>query len=83
MLSFNFIGFAEGYLMRDLGLAWLLPIAWDGIGRGAAESAGFMIAKLMTLWRPLWFFRNVRWYKLENAHTKVGQHPLKKTSNFG
>ena len=47
-------------LLRDLGSRGCSPLAWDGIGRGAAESAGFMIAKLMTLWRPLWFFRNVR-----------------------
>jgi hypothetical protein len=26
VLAFNVIGFAEGYLLRDLGLAWLLPI---------------------------------------------------------
>ena len=26
VLAFNAIGFAEGYLLRDLGLAWLVPI---------------------------------------------------------
>ena len=26
VLTFNVIGFAEGYLLRDLGLVWLLPI---------------------------------------------------------
>ena len=26
MLAFNVIGFAEGYLLRDLGLVWLLPV---------------------------------------------------------
>jgi hypothetical protein len=26
VLAFNVIGFAEGYLLRDLGLVWLLPI---------------------------------------------------------
>ena len=26
VLGFNIIGFAEGYLLRDLGLVWLLPI---------------------------------------------------------
>jgi hypothetical protein len=26
VLVFNAIGFAEGYLLRDLGLVWLLPI---------------------------------------------------------
>lgn len=24
--AFNVIGFAEGYLLRDVGLAWLVPI---------------------------------------------------------
>ena len=26
VLAFNVIGFAEGYLLRDFGLAWVLPI---------------------------------------------------------
>ena len=26
VLVFNVIGFAEGYLLRDLGLVWLIPI---------------------------------------------------------
>jgi hypothetical protein len=26
VLAFNIIGFAEGYLLRGLGLLWLLPI---------------------------------------------------------
>ena len=26
VLAFNAIGFAEGYLLRDLGLVWLVPI---------------------------------------------------------
>ena len=26
VLAFNIIGFAEGYLLRDLGLIWLVPI---------------------------------------------------------
>jgi hypothetical protein len=26
VLAFNVIGFAEGYLLRDLGLVWLVPI---------------------------------------------------------
>jgi hypothetical protein len=26
VLLFNAIGFAEGYLLRDLGLVWLIPI---------------------------------------------------------
>ena len=26
VLAFNVIGFAEGYLLRDLGLVWLLPM---------------------------------------------------------
>ena len=26
VLAFNVIGFAEGSLLRDLGLVWLLPI---------------------------------------------------------
>ena len=26
VLVFNVIGFAEGYLLRDLGLVWLVPI---------------------------------------------------------
>jgi hypothetical protein len=26
VLAFNIIGFAEGYLMRDMGLQWLLPM---------------------------------------------------------
>jgi hypothetical protein len=26
LLAFNIIGFAEGYLLRDLGLVWLIPI---------------------------------------------------------
>jgi hypothetical protein len=26
VLAFNLIGFAEGYLLRDLGLLWLVPI---------------------------------------------------------
>lgn len=26
VLAFNVIGFAEGYLLRDLGLVWLIPI---------------------------------------------------------
>ena len=26
VLAFNVIGFAEGYLLRDMGLAWLVPI---------------------------------------------------------
>jgi hypothetical protein len=26
VLAFNAIGFAEGYLLRDLGLYWLAPI---------------------------------------------------------
>ena len=26
VLVFNAIGFAEGYLLRDLGLLWLVPI---------------------------------------------------------
>ena len=26
VLAFNVIGFAEGYLLRDLGLLWLVPI---------------------------------------------------------
>jgi hypothetical protein len=57
VLAFNVIGFAEGYLLRDLGACVVAPHYYgDGIGRGAAESAGFMIAKLMRLWRPLFVF---------------------------
>jgi hypothetical protein len=26
VLAFNVVGFAEGYLLRDLGLLWLVPI---------------------------------------------------------
>jgi hypothetical protein len=26
VLAFNVIGFAEGYLLRDLGLLWVVPI---------------------------------------------------------
>ena len=26
VLAFNIIGFAEGYLMREMGLLWLLPV---------------------------------------------------------
>jgi hypothetical protein len=26
VLGFNIIGFAEGYLMREMGLLWLLPV---------------------------------------------------------
>jgi hypothetical protein len=26
ILAFNVIGFAEGYVLRDLGLVWLVPI---------------------------------------------------------
>jgi hypothetical protein len=26
VLAFNVVGFAEGYLLRDLGLVWLVPI---------------------------------------------------------
>jgi hypothetical protein len=26
VLAFNVIGFAEGYLLHDLGLVWLIPI---------------------------------------------------------
>jgi hypothetical protein len=26
VLTFNVIGFAEGYLLRDLALVWLVPI---------------------------------------------------------
>ena len=26
VLAFNVVGFAEGYLLRDLGLIWLVPI---------------------------------------------------------
>jgi hypothetical protein len=26
VLTFNVIGFAEGYLLRDIGLLWLVPI---------------------------------------------------------
>jgi hypothetical protein len=26
VLAINVIGFAEGYLLRDLGLVWLIPI---------------------------------------------------------
>ena len=26
LLAFNAIAFAEGYLLRDLGLVWLVPI---------------------------------------------------------
>ena len=26
VLAFNVIGFAEGYLLRDLALVWLIPI---------------------------------------------------------
>jgi hypothetical protein len=26
VLVFNVIGFAEGYLLRDLGLQWVVPI---------------------------------------------------------
>jgi hypothetical protein len=26
VLAFNVIGFAEGYLLRGLGLHWLLPV---------------------------------------------------------
>ena len=26
VLAFNVIGFAEGYLLRDFGLVWLVPI---------------------------------------------------------
>ena len=26
VLAFNIIGFVEGYLLRDLGLLWLVPI---------------------------------------------------------
>jgi hypothetical protein len=26
VLAFNVIGFAEGYLLRDLGLQWVVPI---------------------------------------------------------
>jgi ethanolamine transporter EutH len=26
VLAFNIIGFAEGYLMRDLELLWLVPV---------------------------------------------------------
>ena len=26
VLAFNVVGFAEGYLLSDLGLAWVLPI---------------------------------------------------------
>ncbi len=26
VLAFNIIGFAKGYLMREMGLLWLLPV---------------------------------------------------------
>jgi hypothetical protein len=26
VLGFNIVGFAEGYLLRDIGLHWLVPI---------------------------------------------------------
>ena len=40
LLAFNIIGFAEGYLLHELGLPWLVPIILvNGVWSGAAESA--------------------------------------------
>jgi predicted branched-subunit amino acid permease len=39
LLAFNIIGFAEGYLLHELGLQWLVPIIpSNGVWSGAAES---------------------------------------------
>lgn len=40
VLVFNVIGFAEGYLLHDLGLHWVVPIiVGDGVGSSAAETS--------------------------------------------
>jgi hypothetical protein len=41
VLVFNVIGFAEGYLLRDLGLVWLIPILIvTALGAVLGESPG-------------------------------------------
>ncbi|HET9786994.1 MAG TPA: hypothetical protein VFP47_07660 [Pyrinomonadaceae bacterium] len=37
MLAFNAISFAEGYLLRDLGLVWLVPIVLVTVWSRPAE----------------------------------------------
>jgi hypothetical protein len=45
LLAFNIIGFAEGYLMREMGLLWLpAPYPRHGYWSCTAQSAAFMIA---------------------------------------
>jgi hypothetical protein len=40
VLAFNIIGFAEGYLMREMGLLWLpAHYSRNGVCGGAGESA--------------------------------------------
>ncbi len=48
VLVFNAIGFAEGYLLSDLGArVGAANYRGDGGGSSAADSAGFMMARLM------------------------------------
>jgi hypothetical protein len=56
VLAFNVIGFAEGYLLRDFGLVWLIPILIvTALGAVLASRAVVEVNEWLTLEMPAYF----------------------------